>query len=447
LLGLNKKQAMNWLFETECIIFEYVKFQFVTKKAFAIFFPLAYGLPMTPCDANSWNQKAGYYGAQLVYQFTFTLADKCYFGCGTKFDSIGPGFYYRDFWMFDPVTNSYTQQADFGGTGRANAIGFAVNGKGYAGTCPFCPIPLDFWEYEPASNTWNQKADVPLQLSYGVDRKSFPTMNYGYVLVLGNGSPAGLWQYDPANDAWQQKSPCPVSLMGGMHFSIGTNLFFGIGRVDSSVSNLFSNAMYRYHETIDQWAPVAAFPGLAREYGASFAIGQKGYVGMGNGPNWPLYYTDFWQYDLQTNAWIQAASFPGLPRNTYLSFSTSTHGFAGIGFVNVVFPSLYFNDLWEYTPGTITGTGATEIVEMPALTVSPNVCSHAVWIKATRLVSRFVELAIYDHAGLMIKRYSLRTSDAELNEAMDVSALLAGVYLVSLRDGQATRSARFIKAM
>ena len=31
----------------------------------------------------------------------------------------------KDFWEYDPATNAWTQKANFGGTGRANAAGFS----------------------------------------------------------------------------------------------------------------------------------------------------------------------------------------------------------------------------------------------------------------------------------------------------------------------------------
>jgi hypothetical protein len=40
----------------------------------------------------------------------------------------------KDFWEYDPATNTWTQKADFGGTARYSAVGFSIADKGYLGT-------------------------------------------------------------------------------------------------------------------------------------------------------------------------------------------------------------------------------------------------------------------------------------------------------------------------
>ena len=68
---------------------------------------------------------------------------------------------YKDFWEYDPATDTWTQKADFGGTARTGAVGFSIGSKGYIGTGHMIGSLLqkDFWEYDPAANTWTQKAD------------------------------------------------------------------------------------------------------------------------------------------------------------------------------------------------------------------------------------------------------------------------------------------------
>ena len=67
----------------------------------------------------------------------------------------------KDFWEYDPATNTWTQKADFGGTARYVAVGFSIGSKGYIGTGDddLNQFLKDFWEYDPATNTWTQKAD------------------------------------------------------------------------------------------------------------------------------------------------------------------------------------------------------------------------------------------------------------------------------------------------
>ena len=55
--------------------------------------------------------------------------------------------------------DTWTQKADFGGTGRRYAVGFSIGSKGYIGTGVASSLTKDFWEYDQAANTWTQKAD------------------------------------------------------------------------------------------------------------------------------------------------------------------------------------------------------------------------------------------------------------------------------------------------
>ena len=57
----------------------------------------------------------------------------------------------KDFWEYDPALNTWTQKADYGGTGRKNAVGFYIGSKGYIGTGwdgMGDSYDKDFWEYD-----------------------------------------------------------------------------------------------------------------------------------------------------------------------------------------------------------------------------------------------------------------------------------------------------------
>jgi hypothetical protein len=54
-----------------------------------------------------------------------------------------------DFWEFEPQTNGWTRKAQYSGTARRYAVGFAIGNKGYAGTGNDGVYRNDFWEYTP----------------------------------------------------------------------------------------------------------------------------------------------------------------------------------------------------------------------------------------------------------------------------------------------------------
>lgn len=61
----------------------------------------------------------------------------------------------------------------------------------------------------------------------------------------------------------------------------------------------------------NNWTQLANFSGSARHRGTAVTIGNKGYVGFGhiNGTNIETYFNDFWEYDPGTNSWAQKANF------------------------------------------------------------------------------------------------------------------------------------------
>jgi N-acetylneuraminic acid mutarotase len=60
--------------------------------------------------------------------------------------------------------DTWTKKADFGGGVRYAGVGFSIGNKAYIGTGSGvegnnAAIKNDFWEYDPVSNTWSQKAN------------------------------------------------------------------------------------------------------------------------------------------------------------------------------------------------------------------------------------------------------------------------------------------------
>src|SRR5438094_240091 len=75
---------------------------------------------------DTWIQKADFGGTPRSGAVGFAINEKGYIGTG--------GYYNNDFWEYDPSTDTWTQKADFGGTARFSAAGFSIGSKGYIGT-------------------------------------------------------------------------------------------------------------------------------------------------------------------------------------------------------------------------------------------------------------------------------------------------------------------------
>lgn len=302
-----------------------------------------------------WTQKASFVSKRIGAS-GFSIDDKGYVGWG--FDDAGVA--HNDFWEYNPVTDIWTQKADFEGGVRGYGTGFGMNGKGYYGTGIIASYnwTKDFWEYDPATNDWTRKADFGGGLRYTA--LSFSIGNKGY---MGSGvyrvSPWYLatyyqdfWEYNPADDTWTRKADTPErGRANATGLSIGDKGYVGMGMYYYDTRQ---KDWWEYTPATDSWVRKADFKGTQR-YGASgFSIGNKAYVGSGG------YYsllTDMWEYDPVINDWTLRASLPGEPRYNPIMFSIGNRGYFGIGS-----SSMGLNDFYEYTPYTVTLTCPVGIV-------------------------------------------------------------------------------------
>src|ERR1051326_6912607 len=138
-------------------------FEFPAKilLAFALFFMLRRADVLFAQAPDSWIQKANLLGPARERAVGISINGMRYVGTGWNLST-----YYKDWWQYNPATDTWTQKADFGflvgGTARNRAIGLSINGKGYVGTGWDGTNYLQKWyEYDPGSNAWTQKTDFP----------------------------------------------------------------------------------------------------------------------------------------------------------------------------------------------------------------------------------------------------------------------------------------------
>lgn len=113
---------------------------------------------------------------------------------------------------------------------------------------------------------------------------------------------------------------------------------------------VFDPTFWEFDPLINEWNRKADFPGVARWGYISFAIGKKGYVGLGGirkeGALTEVL-DDFWEYDTETDRWKRLNNFfdPGIDA---LSFAINGKGYI-LGGESL---SPRFSDMWEYDPIT-----------------------------------------------------------------------------------------------
>ncbi|HEU4574718.1 MAG TPA: kelch repeat-containing protein, partial [Chitinophagaceae bacterium] len=247
------------------------------KKSCLLFLLTLFFLKGYTQPSNTWTQKADFnadpVGWERAYAVGFSINGKGYIGTGSG--------YLNDFWEYDPVTNVWTQKANVGGMGRREAVGFSMNGKGYVGTGfgydGSFHFLNDFWEYDPVTNVWTQKANFGGAARTGA--VGFSINGKGYIGTGYNGTYfKDFWEYDPTTNLWTRKADFPGTARDeAVGFSINAKGYLGTGG-DASFNY---NDFWEYDPSANSWNQKAFLPSYSRAGAVGFSINNKGYMGTG----------------------------------------------------------------------------------------------------------------------------------------------------------------------
>jgi len=284
---------------------------------------------------NTWTQKANFGGNYSQNGVGFSIGSKGYVGTGSST---------LDFWEFDPIANTWTAKANFPGTARTKAVGFSIGNKGYLGTGLSGTTKLsDFWEYDPSLNTWVQKANFGGGLRYSA--VGFSIGNKGYIGTGTDGAAYknDFWEFDPSKNSWTQKANFGgVVRCNAVGFSIGNVGFLGTG-----LNNAYLNDFWKYNPINNTWLQIINIETSGRDQAFSFSIGNKGYVGSGYlSSNTSNYLSSILSFDTTQNTWSNVSTLNGNARAEAVSFSIGNYGYLGTGFDGVNYKS----DFWQYDP-------------------------------------------------------------------------------------------------
>ena len=110
---------------------------------------------------------------------SFAINGKGYVGLGTN----GQGTYFDDFYVYNPLTDTWSPVAVFPGNISTYATAFEINGKGYVctGLDNSNNLSSEFWSYDPSNNSWTQLSDFPFPKIKG--SSSFTVGNCGYIVT------------------------------------------------------------------------------------------------------------------------------------------------------------------------------------------------------------------------------------------------------------------------
>jgi N-acetylneuraminic acid mutarotase len=384
-------------------------------------------------EADYWTTKS-FAGNARVGTISFSIGSKGYIGAGYKYDWQDE--VYKDFWEYNPSSDTWTQKADYGGGQTEFGFSFSILDKGYAGA----GLNNYFYEYNPSTNIWTQKASFHSRLDSGT---GFSIGNLGYCCMGDDTAPGNqVWQYDPSLDVWTQKNNSPCSKRyGAIGFSIGTKGYIGGG-----YDGIYENDFWEYNPSTDSWTQKANISGLGRHYASGFSICNKGYATLGIRGSVLL--NDLWEYDTTANQWTQKANFSGANREGASCFVIGDKAYVGTGGTSDFQGSSYFADFYEYTPDSNTcTTGINELSSFAfQFQVSPNPANQSLVISYQSLGGKEIEITIFDAMGRKVFNGGLlRSARNDNREIINVSDFAEGLYFIVADDGRERAVSKFVK--
>ena len=328
----------------------------------------------TQLFAGGWIQRSNF-GAVGRHRATgFSIGNKGYAGLG-HYNGTGLNVIYKDWWEFDPATNSWSQKADYignNGNGNYGVISFGLDNLGFVGGGQINTSP-EFYKFDPIANTWTPAAACPSAPSnlYG-----FAIDNNGYYISWNT-----MYKYDPVLDQWTTLPTLPFSVGSwSSAFSID-----GIGYVKDYYD------LWKYDPVTGLWEQKAASPGSAVSASVSFTHMGKGYVVSGFTGAWSDVVSEVCEYDPVNDSWVLLDEFPGSSRRFAVGFTVGNRSYLGLGTNGT-----NFSDFWEFT-----GTIGLEETENPLeITAFPNPASDQITIKHT--LNQDFTLTITDPSGRII---------------------------------------------
>ena len=383
------------------------------KKIIVFSFLFLFGSQMV--FADFWLQKANFAGSNRADATGFAINGKGYIGTGFT------GTYSTDWWEWDQATNVWTQKANYPGAGIVEASAFSIGDYGYV--LP-APIGNDFWRFDPASNSWSQMAPFPgparqAAVAFAIDSKGYITT--GSAPTLG-GSSADLWEYNTATNTWQQMADLTGSARHyACGFSIGSKGYIGTG---SNAGGGMLNDFWAWDQNTNTWSQMAGFPGTPRREATAFAIGNMGYMGMGAGSG--VYHTDFYQYNPATNAWTQKASYGGGPREEATQFSIGPYGYVGTGYDGLIAGSM-MKDFWEYHPEDST-TSLAESLLIPEIGIAPNPFRSETTVSVESTGFQIKSIRLFNSTGSLVSEKVVESDKFRFER----NGLASGIYYLEI---------------
>jgi N-acetylneuraminic acid mutarotase len=294
--------------------------------------------------AQFWQASTDFIGTARDDGASFVIQNKAYCGTGLQ---IGWSTT-RDFFAMDLNNDSWTQVASLPiGKERQYACGFSDGNKGFIfGGVNSGTYLNDIWVYEPISNSWTEKTPLPSSGRSGA--ASFVLGNKAFILggiSADNVYSDEVWEYDLTTDNWTQKNNFPFgALFRASACSLNGVAYLLFGRNQNSQ---VSNQLYEYDLSTDNWSLKASFLLDGRTYGTLFPFGNHLVTLFGMNSSGELM-NDAWSFDLSNNTWTELTSLSASGRRGGFCFNSSSEIYytSGVDTINRTTATWKFSELF-----------------------------------------------------------------------------------------------------
>ncbi|MBK6540208.1 MAG: T9SS type A sorting domain-containing protein [Flavobacteriales bacterium] len=383
-------------------------------------------------SAQIFNQKADL--PEPRYRaFSFAADGKLFTGCGRDDGNVMN----NALWQYDPVTDQWTQKADYPTDPARGGIAMVIDGVPYArsgwnGVSTF----TDWNRYDVATDSWvlmNEPTGDP-----GAYAGVFTLNGKGYA-ACGSGAVAEhneLWSYDPLADTWAQNADFPGDPRD-FPFADTAGGFAFVGLGDFFLAPPFYSDMYKYDPVADSWTSIAPIPvsstGAIAEGGCSFHASYNGKIilmnimGINSGD--AADFATVYVYDPIADTWTLFESTNPLEiRETPVIGQIGSKVYFGAG---ADAEGVVHQDLWEVDLAALfTGLNEAQPGMNDVRVVAAGYMIH-VSMPAVVVNGAAATLQLYDMEGKNVGAYPLSSKSS-----IDASEMSGGayVYTISSRD-------------
>lgn len=300
----------------------------------------------------------------------FTIGDSVAY-VGTGFDGINSDSLDNDFYRYNVDSATWFTQVASAPVRRYMAVAFSVDGKGYVGTGLDNKLKVyykDFYSYDPATNTWHTIAPLPASAAPRARATAFGLDNVHKGYVVGGATSnsiflSDVYSYDPTTDSWTEDQGLPFDRRAGASSFVLDGKGYVLGGYDG---NSLSPYFYQYDPSkASHWitqrqittATDSSFDDtwttIERVDGVAMVIGSKVYYATGASSSGDAYGAGIgspnmttWCWDPTTDVWEQRSNYERSGRWQAVGFSLKSRGFVGTGYTG----GLAQNNFDEFIP-------------------------------------------------------------------------------------------------